>query len=91
MPTQVQRSELRLAEAQQLYDGLNDPLLRAGLLAFFENQKKDLRESLLSAVRQHQRDTMKEARLAGKEESYDECLREMQRFAEESLRGATNG
>ena len=57
-------------------------------MAFFEKQKQELRESLLQAVRQHMRDTMKEARLAGKEESYDECLREMQRFAEEQLRAA---
>jgi len=80
---------LRLAEAQQLYDGLNDPLLRAALQAFIEKQRQDLRDGLLHAVRQHVRDTMKEARLAGKEESYDEFLLELSRFAEEQLRNAS--
>ena len=46
---------------------------------------------LLSAVRQNVRDTMKEARLAGKVEAYEDLLRELKLFAEESLRGATNG
>lgn len=79
---------LRLAEAQQLYDGLNDPLLSAALTAFYHQQKTEHTEMLLSAVRQSVRDTMKEARLAGKVEAYENSLRELQRFAEESLRGA---
>jgi hypothetical protein len=89
MQALASQSPLRLSEAQQLYDGLADPLLRAALVAFFEKQKQDLRESLLNAVRQHQRDTMREARIAGQEEAYSECLRDMQRFAEESLRNAS--
>lgn len=82
---------MRLAEAQQLYDGLNDPLLSAALIAFYEKQKADHLAMLLSAVRQSLRDTMKEARLAGKVEAYEDSLSDMQRFAEEQLKGATNG
>ncbi len=48
-------------------------------------------EMLLSAVRQSVRDTMKEARLAGKVETYENSLRELQKFAEDQLRGAANG
>ena len=44
---------------------------------------------LLSAVRQNVRDTMKEARLAGKVEAYENALRELQRFATEQLKNAT--
>jgi hypothetical protein len=44
---------------------------------------------LLSAVRQHVRDTMKEARLAGKVEAYENSLRELAQFAEEQVRGAS--
>ena len=80
---------MRLPVAQQLYDGLKDPLLNEALQAFFEEKKQELRGRLLSAVRQHVRDTMKEARLAGQEEAYDECLRELERFAEEQMRGAS--
>lgn len=46
---------------------------------------------LLSAVRQSVRDTMKEARLAGKVEAYEDSLQELRRFSEEQLRGAANG
>jgi hypothetical protein len=38
------------------------------------------------AVRKPVRDTMKEARLAGMAESYEEALGEMTRFAEEQLK-----
>jgi hypothetical protein len=80
---------VRLNVAQQLYDGLQDPLLSEALQTFFEKQQNELREKLLSAVRQHIRDTMKEARIAGMEEAYSECLGEMRRFAEEQLRNAS--
>jgi hypothetical protein len=56
--------------------------------AFFSGQKEECTRMLLSAVRQSVRDTMKEARLAGKVEAYEDCLRELQRFAEEQLRNA---
>lgn len=84
-----QELPLRLAEAQQLFDGLQDPLLSAGLIAFYEQQRAEHVEMLLSAVRQSVRDTMKEARLAGKVEVYENCLRELQRFAEDQMRGAS--
>lgn len=74
-----------------LYDALSDPLLSNALSKFFEKQKQEHMDSLLTAVRQYARDTMKEARLAGKAESYEEALGELQRFSEEQLRGATNG
>jgi hypothetical protein len=43
---------------------------------------------LLRAVRQTMRDTMKEARIAGKVEAYEECLAELQQFAKEQLQEA---
>jgi len=68
---------------------LADPLLRPGLEAFFNLAKDEHVEMLLSAVRQNVRDTMKEARLAGKVEAYENALRELQRFATEQLKNAT--
>ena len=79
---------LRLAEAQQLYDGLRDPLLRAALEAFFEQATGEAREDLLSAVLQPIRDTMKEARLAGRSKALEGCLREMEEFAKKALERA---
>lgn len=63
--------------------------MRPALDAFFKKERDEHLESLVSAVRQSVRDTMKEARLAGKAESYEEALGEMQRFAEQQLRSAT--
>lgn len=80
---------LRLAESQQLYDGLQDPLLKAALESFFDDARAANMDSLLHAVQQHQRDTMKEARLAGKIEAYSNCLTELWRFAEEQMRSAS--
>ncbi len=79
---------MRLAEAQQLYDGLSDPLLRPALAEFFTEQRTTNVDALLHAVQQHQRDTMKEARLAGKVEAYETCLEDLQRFAERQVREA---
>lgn len=45
-------------------------------------------ELLLRAVRQSIRDTMKEARLAGKVEAYEDSLRDLERFAQEQIRSA---
>ena len=83
------QSLLRLNEAQVLYDAVNDPLLRPALEAFFKKQRDEHLESLVSAVRQHIRDTMKEARLAGKAESYEEAFGELQRFAQEQLKSSS--
>lgn len=80
---------LRLAEAQQFYDAVTDPLLRPALEIFFKKQRDELLDKLVSAVRQNVRDTMKEARLAGKAESYEEALDEMQRFAQDQLKSSS--
>lgn len=80
---------LRLAEAQQLYDGLSDALLRPALTQFFQTQRADALEELQRAVLQNMRDTMKEARLAGRVDAYEKALPELQRFAEKQLREAT--
>lgn len=62
--------------------------MRPAIEAFFAEAKEEHTEMLLSAVRQSVRDTMKEARLAGKVEAYENSLRELRRFAEEQLRSA---
>ena len=85
MPTQ-----LRLNEAQQLYDGLQDPLLSAALIAFFERAKQECVEMLLNAVRHTIRDTMKEARLAGKIEAYENAVHDLEQFAREQIKGASS-
>jgi hypothetical protein len=81
--------QLRLAEAQQLFDALDDPLIKPALEEFFREQKEIHTDMLLSAVRQSVRDTMKEARLAGKVEAYEDNYRDLRRFAEQQLRGAS--
>lgn len=81
-------ASLRLSEAQQLLDGLNDPLLGPALNAFFAEQYKQNLEELVRSVSQHVRDTMKEARLAGKVDAYQTCEADLRRWAEEQLRGA---
>jgi hypothetical protein len=68
---------------------LNDPSIRPALEAFFSEQRMETIELLLSAVRQGVRDTMKEARLAGKVEAYENTLREMEQFAKEQLENAS--
>ena len=78
-------SVLRLAEAQTLFEALNDSLFRPSLETFFAEKKQEHTEMLLRAVRLSIRDTMKEARLAGMVQAYEECLGEMQRFAKEQL------
>jgi len=72
-----------------LFDALDDPLLRPALAAFFGHQREEHLDMLVQAVRQSVRDTMKEARLAGKIEAYEELMSGLQRFAEEQLRDAT--
>jgi hypothetical protein len=59
------------------------------LEAFFEQQKRDTVEMLLSAVRHAIRDNQKESRLAGKVEAYENTLRELEQFAREQLQVAT--
>ena len=80
---------MRLAEAQQLLDALSDPLLRPALVSYFDEQKDFAMESLVRAVRQNVRDTMKEAALAGKVDAYENAMRELDRFAENAMKKAT--
>lgn len=80
---------LRMAQAQQLYDGLDDPLLNEALQDFFKRQRETYTDELLSAVRQHIRDNQKESRLAGKVEVYEEILSDLRRYAEEQIKSAT--
>jgi hypothetical protein len=77
---------LHLSESQQLHDAVNDPSLRPSLEVFFNKKRDEILEQLVTAVRKPVRDTMKEARLAGQAESYEEALGEMTRFAEEQLK-----
>lgn len=79
---------LRLTEAQQLYDGLNDPLLRPALAAFFEEQEKQAVSDLLRSVRQKIRDTMREASCAGKAEAFETMMSELDKFADRQLKQA---
>jgi hypothetical protein len=79
---------VRLNEAQVLFDALRDELFRPALGAFFEQQASEHKDMLLRAVRQSVRDTMKEARLAGKVEAYEDALMDLKRFAEEQIRSA---
>jgi len=67
---------------------VNDALFQPALQAFFDEQRQVHVEQLLSAVRQHVRDNQKESRLAGKVEAYEEATRDLQKFAEDQLRGA---
>lgn len=79
---------LRLSEAQQLYEGVQDPLLRPALIAFFEERQKIEMVALLNAVRQPVRDTMKEARFAGMVEAYENALTDLEYFAKQQLGAA---
>lgn len=79
---------LRLNEAQQLFDGLGDSLLRPALASFFEERRRESVENLLRAVRKPQRDTMQEARFAGMVEAYDNGLRDLDAFAKQQLEAA---
>lgn len=76
---------LRMAEAQQLYDGLNDALLRPALEAFFAEQLEQVKDELLAAVRLNARDTLKESRLAGMATAYEDAMRDLAKFAEKQL------
>jgi hypothetical protein len=82
MPLQA---SLRISEAQQLYDGLQDALLRPALQQFFRDQRVTYLNMLVHAVRQSNRDTLREAQLAGKVEAYETALDDLDRYAKEQL------
>ena len=79
---------LRLAEAQNLHDAMNDESFAASLAIFFHHQAADYREKVTRAVCQPIRDTMREARLAGKVEAYEEAMSDLRTFAREQLKQA---
>jgi hypothetical protein len=81
---------LRLTEAQQLHEALNDALLRPALIAFFEEQQAVAMSMLVRAVRQPSRDTMREARFAGQVEAYENALADLEHFAKEQLKTASS-
>lgn len=87
--SQENRIPLRLAEAQQLYDGLNDPLLRPALEAFFSEQRELYLADLLASVLKPNRDFYRESYLAGKADAALTELLEMRHYAERQLREAS--
>lgn len=80
---------LRIAEAQQLYDAVTDPLCKPALVECFNVMRARSLDSLLDAVRRDERDTLKEARLAGMVEAYETAMDDIALFAEKQLREAT--
>jgi len=80
---------LRLAEAQQLRDGLEDQLLWPALSAFFGKQRSELLARLVDAVRKSERDTMREASLAGMVTAYEDIAQDLKAFAKEQLEQAS--
>lgn len=79
----------RLAEAQTLHDAMNDPLFRPALEEFVQVQLQAQLELLVRTVRQPTRDTMKEARIAGKAEAYEELLDQLTAFAKNQMERAS--
>ena len=80
---------LRLAEAEQLYEALQDPLLGPALEAFFRAEYAANMALLVQAVRSTERNTMKEAELAGKVEVFETIFSSLERFADEQMRAAS--
>jgi hypothetical protein len=59
------------------------------LLAFFADRKRETLDRLMDAVQQSSRDTMKEARLAGMAEAYTNAMMDLQKFADDALKGVS--
>lgn len=72
-----------------LHDAINDPFFAHALDEFFSDKKQEHADLLLRAVRQPVRDTMKEARIAGMVEVYEECGEQLRHFAQEQLKEAS--
>lgn len=70
-----------MAEATQLRDGLQDPLLRPALESFFAEQRERALDDLKTAVMQHTRDTYKESRIAGRADAFERIMGELDDFA----------
>lgn len=71
-----------------LFDAVRDPMVAAGLNTFAQQMKRENVEQLLRAVRRNDRDTMQEARFAGKVEAYEAMMEDLEQFSEEQLKGA---
>jgi hypothetical protein len=82
-------ASLRLAEAQQLSEGLVDDLLRPALVCFAYDMRQEMLRQLVSAIRQSERNTMKEAHLAGKVEVYETLIKDLEYFAAQELERAS--
>lgn len=80
---------LRLSEAQVLNDAIHDPLCGLALREFVRSQYEAHVDLLLRALRQQERDTMKEAALAGKIDAYETMLEELKYFSQRMLKEAT--
>ena len=78
-----------MAEAQQLFDALCDPLFKPALQTFLNEQRQEHLEMLVRAVRMEDRATLKEAFLAGKIEAYESLFRELEQFAAMELEALT--
>lgn len=78
---------MRLAEAQQLSDGLSDPLLRPALIEFFDAQRSEAVSALKDAVMCSTRDTMKESRIAGRADAYERAMSDLDEFARRAIGG----
>ena len=79
---------MRLLEAQQLSDGLNDVLLRPALEEFLRSQVAAHTDMLLNQIKLRDRDTMKEARLAGQIDVYETFLSEIEHFSRRMMKEA---
>jgi hypothetical protein len=80
---------LRLSEAQQLNEGLEDTLLRPALEAFAVEMRQHYLEELVQAVLKLERDTHRESYLAGRVDAYEVLLSDLRFFASEQLQQAT--
>ena len=71
-----------------LFDALNDESFKPAMQLFLSQRHKELTGDLLAAIRKNDRDTMKEAQIAGKMEVYETLYRDLEQFAENSLKQA---
>ena len=77
---------LTLNEAQMLWDAVNDPTFLSASQAFFREQKELLLGDLVRMIRQSDRNTLKEAQIAGRVEANETCLQYLRDFAERQYR-----
>ena len=80
---------LRLSEAQQLLDAVNDPLMEIALKAFFYEECKSHVSQLLHEIQKAERDVNKESRLAGKIDAYETAMHELRYFAQRQMKEAS--